>query len=115
MSIWPPPAKALAQGTIVLIKSPGHRVDGQLGFVISGPGEFMNTYSVEVGGIRYGLLPSELTPLQPVPEHPIPDIDGHEYNTIMNALLAAAHISRDALIVADSIRKKFGQHAPHRK
>lgn len=107
-------AKALEPGTIVLIKAPGHRVDRQPGVVRSGPGKFMFTYSVNVGGRNYGFLPSELVPLQPVPEHPIPDIDGPEYNTIMNALLAASHTSRDALLVAESIRKKFGQHAKRR-
>lgn len=110
---------ALNPGDIVKIDNPGHRAHGHLGVVISGPGEFMGTYAVEVAGTGYGFVPSELTRIQAVPREAAPDMTAEEYNVVMDALMARAaaapnYALKQLLLVADSLRQKFGRHAEHR-
>lgn len=46
------------------------------------------------------------------PTPPAPDLNAQEYNTVMDALLHGG--GRGDLIVAESLRRKFGKHAPQR-
>lgn len=104
---------AFSPGDIVKIDCPGHRVHGHLGVVISGPGEFMFTYTVEVAGTIYGFVPSELTRVQAAAVPPAPDMEAWEYNAVMEALMATP--GTNTLLVAESIRKKFGASARRKR
>lgn len=43
---------------------------------------------------------------------PAPDMSAEEYNVVMDALLSRAN--REDLMIAESLRGKFGKHAAHR-
>lgn len=51
------------QKVVITSKVGTHVAEGEVGTVIDGPGSFMGTYNVEVGGRAYGFLPTELIPL----------------------------------------------------